>query len=146
MQTDWKIDMAMVGSMGDPLHNVMHSVGTDSVMGWNTGMLHRYTHVLNGCSVFPSYKCAELVLQEGEPLLYKTGCPHSMQRSLFACSISKMLCWTVSWNVTTPSKLYPLQVRIILYNMGERIMSYAPEWRVINFVSSFPIGNILERK
>ena len=36
MQTDWKIDVAMVDSMGDPLHNVMHSMGTDSVMGWNT--------------------------------------------------------------------------------------------------------------
>ena len=37
MHTDWKIDVAMVDSMGDPLHNVMHSMGTDSVMGWNTG-------------------------------------------------------------------------------------------------------------
>ena len=36
MQTDWKIDMVMVDSMGDPLHNVMHSMGTNSVMGWNT--------------------------------------------------------------------------------------------------------------
>ena len=36
MWTDWKIDVAMVDSMGDPLHNVMHSMGTDSVMGWNT--------------------------------------------------------------------------------------------------------------
>ena len=27
--------MAMLDSMGDPLHNVMHSMGTDSVMGWN---------------------------------------------------------------------------------------------------------------
>ena len=35
MQTDWKIDVAMVHSMGDPLHNVMHSMGTDSVTGWN---------------------------------------------------------------------------------------------------------------
>ena len=33
MQTDWKIDMAMVDSIGDPLHNIMHSVGTDLVMG-----------------------------------------------------------------------------------------------------------------
>ena len=32
MQTDWKIDVAM----GDPLHNVMHSMGTESVTGWNT--------------------------------------------------------------------------------------------------------------
>ena len=36
MQTVWKIDVAMVDSMGDPLHNVMHSMGTDSVMGGNT--------------------------------------------------------------------------------------------------------------
>ena len=36
MQTDWKIDMTMVDSMGDPLHNIMHSMGTSSVMGWNT--------------------------------------------------------------------------------------------------------------
>ena len=36
MQTDWKIDVAMVDSMGDPLHNVMHSMGTESIMGWNT--------------------------------------------------------------------------------------------------------------
>ena len=36
MQTDWKTDMAMVDSMGDPLHNIMHSMGTNSVMGWNT--------------------------------------------------------------------------------------------------------------
>ena len=36
MQTDWKIDVAMVDSMGDPLHNVMHSMGTNSVMRWNT--------------------------------------------------------------------------------------------------------------
>ena len=35
MWTDWKIDMAMVDSMGDPLNNVMYSLGTDSVMGWN---------------------------------------------------------------------------------------------------------------
>ena len=27
--------MAMVDSMGDPLHNIMHSMGTDLVMGWN---------------------------------------------------------------------------------------------------------------
>ena len=31
MQTDWKIDVAMVDSMGDPLHNVMYSMGTNSV-------------------------------------------------------------------------------------------------------------------
>ena len=36
MWTDWKIDLAMVDSMGDPLHNIMHTMGTDSVMGWNT--------------------------------------------------------------------------------------------------------------
>ena len=36
MWTDWKIDVAMVDSMGDPLHNAMHSIGTDSVTGWNT--------------------------------------------------------------------------------------------------------------
>ena len=36
MWTDWKIDMAMVDSIGDPLHNIMHSMGTDSVTGWNT--------------------------------------------------------------------------------------------------------------
>ena len=36
MQTDWKIDMAIVDSMGDSLHNVVHSMVTDSVMGWNT--------------------------------------------------------------------------------------------------------------
>ena len=36
MWTDWKIDVAMVVSMGDPLHNVMQSIGTDSVMVWNT--------------------------------------------------------------------------------------------------------------
>ena len=36
MQTDWKIDVAMVDSMGDALHNVMHSMGTDLVMGWQT--------------------------------------------------------------------------------------------------------------
>ena len=36
MWTDWKIDVAMVESMGDPLLNVMHSMGTDSVTGWNT--------------------------------------------------------------------------------------------------------------
>ena len=28
MPTDRKIDVAMVDSMGDPLHNVMHSMGT----------------------------------------------------------------------------------------------------------------------
>ena len=27
MWTDWKIDVAMVDSMGDPLHIVMHSMG-----------------------------------------------------------------------------------------------------------------------
>ena len=48
MQTDWKIDVAMVDSMGDPLHNVMHSVGTDSVMGWNTVC---YTGLPKGGSV-----------------------------------------------------------------------------------------------
>ena len=36
MQADLKIDVAMVNSMGDPLHNVMHTMGTNSVMGWNT--------------------------------------------------------------------------------------------------------------
>ena len=36
MWTDWKIDMAMVDSMGDPLHNVMYSMGTDSVTARNT--------------------------------------------------------------------------------------------------------------
>ena len=36
MGTDWKIDMAMVDSMGDPLYNVMHSIGTDSDTGRNT--------------------------------------------------------------------------------------------------------------
>ena len=36
MWTDWKIDVAMVDSLGDPLDNVMHSMGTDSVTGWNT--------------------------------------------------------------------------------------------------------------
>ena len=33
MWPDWKIDVAMVDSMGDPLHNVMYSIGTDSVTG-----------------------------------------------------------------------------------------------------------------
>ena len=37
MQTDWKIDVAIVDSIGDLLHNVMHSMGTDVVMGWSTG-------------------------------------------------------------------------------------------------------------
>ena len=36
MQTDWKIEMGMVDSMEDPLHNVMHSMRTDSVTGCNT--------------------------------------------------------------------------------------------------------------
>ena len=36
MWTGWKIDVAMVDSMVDSLHNIMHSMGTNSVMGWNT--------------------------------------------------------------------------------------------------------------
>ena len=36
MWADWKTDMAMVNSMGDPLHNIMCSMGTNSVTGWNT--------------------------------------------------------------------------------------------------------------
>ena len=49
MWTDWKIDMTMADSMGDPLHNVMHSMGTDSVTGWNTVC---YTSVLNAVCHF----------------------------------------------------------------------------------------------
>ena len=48
--------MAMVDSMGDPPHNVMHSMGTDSVTGWNTvcytGLsrtLRKTTHNFPGC-------------------------------------------------------------------------------------------------
>ena len=36
MQTDCEIGVAMIDSMGDPLHNVIHSMGTDSLTGWNT--------------------------------------------------------------------------------------------------------------
>ena len=36
MQTDCKIDVAMVDSRRDPLHNIMHPMETDSIMGWNT--------------------------------------------------------------------------------------------------------------
>ena len=35
MGTEWKIGVAMVDSMGDPLHNVMHSMETKLVMRWN---------------------------------------------------------------------------------------------------------------
>ena len=36
MWTDWKIDVATVDSIGDPLYDVMHPMGTDLVTGWNT--------------------------------------------------------------------------------------------------------------
>ena len=34
--TDWKMGVAVADSIGDRLHNVMHSVGTDLAMGWIT--------------------------------------------------------------------------------------------------------------
>ena len=45
MLTDWKIDVAMINSIGDPLHNVMHSMGTDLVTGWNTLCYTRFNSI-----------------------------------------------------------------------------------------------------
>ena len=52
MWTDWKIDMDMVDSMGDPLHDVIHSMGTDSVMGWNTVCYTRSRLVVRAVGLF----------------------------------------------------------------------------------------------
>ena len=44
MQTDWKIDVAMVDSMGDPLDNVMHSIGAL----YRHYALYKYSHKMQG--------------------------------------------------------------------------------------------------
>ena len=41
MQTDWKIDVAMVDSTGDPLHNVMYFIWDRLGYGMEYSMLHR---------------------------------------------------------------------------------------------------------
>ena len=54
MQTNWKIDVAMVDSIGDPLHNVMHSM--EPTWLWDgIQMLHQCMMLkhsgLSGCPV-----------------------------------------------------------------------------------------------
>ena len=48
--------MAMVDSMGDPLHNIMLSMVTDLFMGWNTVC---YTGIDLSCSILPGVGCVE---------------------------------------------------------------------------------------
>ena len=60
MWTDWKIDMAMADSMGDPLDSVMHSMGTDSVTGWNTvsytsNVIQECASTMCMCAMFSCY-------------------------------------------------------------------------------------------
>ena len=50
----------MVDSMGDPLHNVMHSMGTNLVTGWNTVC---YTGTLR----LPKIALDYLILVVGSP-------------------------------------------------------------------------------
>ena len=58
MWTDWKIDVTMVDSMGDSLHNIMHSMGIDSVTGWKTVS---YTGLaLEACKIHPAFWVGQL--------------------------------------------------------------------------------------